>query len=63
MCLTCGCELPYDDMGDPNNVTYSDIKKAVETPDGKGLTANDAVDNLVKTWKRVKDQDKEFKAD
>ncbi len=61
MCLTCGCGLPYDDMGDGRNVTYDDIKHAVETSDGKGLTADQAVNNLVETWKKVKEDDRGFK--
>lgn len=62
MCLTCGCMMPYDDMGDPNNISYQDIKKAVETADGKGLTTQEAVDNLLKTWDKVKAEDKDFKS-
>ncbi len=61
MCLTCGCGLPYDDMGNPNNITVKDIKKAVETNDGKGQTEDQAVSNLIETWKKVKSEDKSFK--
>ncbi len=62
MCLTCGCDQPYDDMGHTDNVTYDDIKKAVETPDGKGLTTEEAIKNLNETWRKVKDEDKNYKA-
>lgn len=62
MCLTCGCLMPYDDMGDSDNITYDDIKKAMQTEDGKGQTADEGVQNLIKTWKKVKPDDKEFKA-
>lgn len=31
MCYTCGCKLPYDDHGDPNNVVESDFEKAGDT--------------------------------
>lgn len=62
MCLQCGCGLPYDDMGDANNITVADIKKSVETSDAKGLTGDEAIENIVKTWKKVKDEDKEYKA-
>lgn len=31
MCYTCGCKLPYEDHGDPANVTESDLKKAGQT--------------------------------
>ncbi len=61
MCLTCGCGLPYDDMGDPKNITYADIKAAVETNDGKGLSADEAVKNLAKTWPKVKKEDQDYK--
>lgn len=63
MCLTCGCGLPYDKMGDDKNIVVDDIKKAVETDDGKGQTADQAVDNLVKTWAYAKEEDKKYKKD
>ena len=62
MCLTCGCGEAYDDMGDADNVTYDDIKQAVETKDGKGLTTDQAVKNLTDTWAKVKVEDKNYKA-
>lgn len=31
MCYTCGCKLPYEDHGDPNNVVEEDLRKAGET--------------------------------
>lgn len=62
MCLTCGCGMPYDDMGDDKNVTYDDIQKAVETDDGKGKTTNEAVKTLIETWAKVKPEDKQYKA-
>ncbi len=62
MCLTCGCGMPYDDMGDAKNITYEDIKKAVETAAAKGLSAEEAIENLKKTWPKVKPEDKAYKA-
>lgn len=62
MCLTCGCELPYDKMSSDDNLTVDDIKKAVQTADAKGLSAEDAVKNLVTAWSKVKEEDKTFKA-
>ncbi|MBI3984120.1 hypothetical protein HY346_02360 [Candidatus Microgenomates bacterium] len=47
-------------MGDANNITYQDIKKAVETKDGKGQTADQAIQNLKDTWPLVKDDDKQY---
>ncbi len=62
MCLTCGCGMPYDNMGDAKNLTVKDLKESVETADGKGLSEQQAVDNLVETWKKVKSDDKNYKA-
>jgi hypothetical protein len=31
MCYTCGCKLPYEDHGDPNNIVEDDLKKAGQT--------------------------------
>lgn len=62
MCLTCGCGMPYDKMSSEDNITVDDLKKAVKTDDAKGLSADEAVKNLVKTWQKVKDEDKTFKA-
>ena len=28
MCYTCGCNRPYDEMGDPKNVTEKDFEAA-----------------------------------
>lgn len=31
MCYTCGCKLPFEDHGDPNNIVEDDLKKAGQT--------------------------------
>lgn len=62
MCLNCGCNLPYDKMGDDKNIVVDDIKKSVGTDAAKGITADEAIDNIVKTWAKVKDEDKEYEA-
>jgi len=63
MCLQCGCKRPYDKMGDENNLTVDDIKKSVQTENAKGKTTEEAVQELLATWKqKVKDEDKAFKA-
>jgi hypothetical protein len=63
MCLQCGCKMPYDKMGDENNLTVDDIKKSVQTENAKGKTTEEAVQELLATWKqKVKDEDKQFKA-
>jgi hypothetical protein len=64
MCLQCGCKRPYDKMGDKDNLTVDDIKKSVQTDNAKGKTTEEAVQELLATWKeKVRDEDKQFKAD
>lgn len=64
MCLQCGCKRPYDKMGDDNNLTVDDIKKSVQTENAKGKTTEEAVEELLATWKeKVKEEDKNFKAE
>jgi hypothetical protein len=31
MCYTCGCKLPYEDHGDPDNLVEDALKKAGQT--------------------------------
>jgi hypothetical protein len=31
MCYTCGCKRPYDEMGDPKNITESYFEEAGQT--------------------------------
>lgn len=31
MCYTCGCNMPYNDMGEKENITEDFFKKAGET--------------------------------
>ena len=31
MCYTCGCKLPYEDHGDPDNIIEEDLRKAGQT--------------------------------
>jgi hypothetical protein len=31
MCYTCGCKLPYEGHGDPNNIVEDDLKAAGQT--------------------------------
>lgn len=44
MCYNCGCGVPDDDMGDPNNLTEEDFKKAAEA---SGQTVEDAKKNTL----------------
>lgn len=61
MCLQCGCGMPYDKMSSDDNITVDDIKKSVTTDDAKGLTTNQAIENIIKTWAKVKEEDKNYK--
>ena len=62
MCLNCGCNMPYNDMGEPGkNLVVDDVKKLVETEAAKGLTTDQAIENIVKTWGKVDDEDKQYK--
>ena len=44
MCYNCGCGMPDDDMGNPDNITEEDIKKAAEA---SGQTMEDAKKNML----------------
>ena len=64
MCLQCGCGLPYDNMGEPDkNIVVNNIKKAVESEAAKGISTDEAIRNIVETWKKVKDEDKGYKVE
>lgn len=43
MCLSCGCGKPNDDHGDPNHITYPDLKKAA---DAAGITVEQAANDI-----------------
>jgi hypothetical protein len=61
MCLQCGCGRPYDDMGEPDkNLVVDTIKKSVESESAKGITTEEAIKNIVQTWQKVKDEDKQY---
>lgn len=45
MCYNCGCGMPDDDMGDPNNITNETIKKAAQA---SNQTEEDAKKNMLK---------------
>jgi hypothetical protein len=61
MCLQCGCGRPYDDMGEPDkNIVVNNIKKSVSSNAAKGISTDEAIKNIVETWKKVTEQDKQF---
>ena len=43
MCLSCGCGKPHEDHGDPDNITYDDLRRAAEAVD---ITPEQAADNI-----------------
>jgi hypothetical protein len=46
MCYTCGCKLPYEDHGDPNNIVEEHLKKAGQTETIKRAGVEQAKKNL-----------------
>ncbi len=46
MCVTCGCELPHEDHGNPDYLTIEDLERSARV-DGKAL--DEAVQILTRT--------------
>ncbi len=46
MCYTCGCKLPYEDHGDPNNIIEDHLKKSGQTETIKHAGVEQAKKNL-----------------
>lgn len=46
MCYTCGCKLPFEDHGDPNNIVEEHLKKAGQTETIKRAGVEQAKKNL-----------------
>lgn len=49
MCYNCGCGMPDDDMGNQDNITEEDIKKAAQA---SGQTVEDAKKNMLEMLKK-----------
>ena len=47
MCYTCGCKLPYEDHGDPDNIVEDDLKKSGQTETIKRAGVKAAKQNLM----------------
>lgn len=47
MCYTCGCKLPYDDHGDPDNIVEDSLKKAGQTEAIKHRGVKQAKQNML----------------
>jgi hypothetical protein len=46
MCYTCGCKLPYEAHGDPDNIIEDDLKKAGQTETIKRAGVEQAKKNM-----------------
>ncbi len=54
MCWNCGCMMPDDPMGSPDNITTEKLRKAVKAGGNKNL--KELVENFNKTYKKkIKD--------
>ena len=43
MCVSCGCDKPYDNHGDARNITMSQIEQAAEA---SGKQPREVADNI-----------------
>lgn len=50
MCYNCGCGMPNDDMGNPQNITEETFKKAAEA---SGQTVEEAKRNTLELLQRL----------
>lgn len=48
MCWNCGCMMPDNDMGNPDNITTAKLVKAGKAGGNKNI--KDLMDNMVKTY-------------
>ena len=54
MCWNCGCMMPDDPVGSPDNITTEKLRKAVKAGGNKNL--KELVENFNKTYKKkIKD--------
>ncbi len=49
MCYNCGCGLPHDDMGHPQNITTKTFEEAAKA---MGQTAEEAKKNTLELLKK-----------
>lgn len=47
MCYTCGCKLPYEGHGDPDNIVEDDLKAAGHTETTKTAGVRAAKENML----------------
>lgn len=60
MCLNCGCGMPHDDMGNPQNITVKTLAKAAKA---SGMNGKDTLKALIQALQNLKPEevDKEIK--
>ena len=46
MCYTCGCKLPYEDHGDPRNLTEKNLQDAALTKEAGGADITKVKENF-----------------
>jgi hypothetical protein len=51
MCYTCGCKLPYEDHGDPDNIIEEDLRKAGQTETIKRAGVKQAKRTCRNSWR------------
>jgi hypothetical protein len=57
VCYTCGCKLPYEDHGDPNNIIEDHLKAAGQTETIKKAGVKAAKENMLELLQLQTDQD------
>ena len=56
MCYNCGCGMPEDDMGNPDNITEEDIEKAARA---SNQSKEDAKKNMLEMLQKQLGQKKD----
>ena len=51
MCWNCGCMMPDDDMGNPDNITTETIRAAARAAGNRSV--HDVVENMERTYKAM----------
>jgi hypothetical protein len=46
MCYTCGCKMPYEDHGDPRNLTEQNLQDAALTKEAGGADITKVKENV-----------------
>ncbi len=50
MCWNCGCQMPDNDMGNPDNITTEKLIKAAKAGGNRNL--KEVMENVIKTYNR-----------